>query len=162
MPKSPGKGRVVERILIRPLEPEDLDDVVRIEAASFPEPWPREAFVAALESPDVAQILVAVQPSRPKGSVLGYACFWLVRSELHLANIAVDADYRRKGIATLLIERVEEAALIASARYVVLEVRSTNEPARALYEKLGFVKAGIDEGFYFDGEDADILVKRLI
>lgn len=80
----------------------------------------------------------------------------------HLVSIAVKREYRRRGIGSALLRRTIE---VVSGRYnansIYLEVRVSNEPAIRLYEKHGFVKARVVSGYYSDGEDAYIMVKRL-
>ena len=143
------------------MRPADLDEVGAIERASFRVPWPQEAFAMAIGNPEISEMLVASFRERGREVVAGYLCFWFVSREIHLANIAVGKPYRRKGIASMLLETVVEAALARSATYIVLEVRSSNTVAKALYRKFGFVRAGVRRGYYENGENADILVKKL-
>ncbi len=80
----------------------------------------------------------------------------------HLVSIAVLEEYRRRGIGSKLLENSIRAALeIYDAESMYLEVRVSNEPAIRLYEKYGFKKVRIIKGYYMDGEDAYVMVKRL-
>ena len=80
----------------------------------------------------------------------------------HLVSIAVRAPYRRKGIGSKLLEEtIRVMREVYKTDSIYLEVRVTNEPAIRLYEKFGFRKARIVKGYYADGEDAFIMVKRL-
>ena len=80
----------------------------------------------------------------------------------HVISIAVLSEYRRRGIGSALLR---EAINVMQRNYdvdaVYLEVRVSNYPAISLYEKFGFVKARIIKGYYRDGEDAYVMVKRL-
>ncbi len=80
----------------------------------------------------------------------------------HVISIAVLQEYRRRGIGSALMS---EALKIFEKKYdvdsVYLEVRVSNQPAINMYEKFGFVKARIIRGYYRDGEDAYVMVKRL-
>ena len=80
----------------------------------------------------------------------------------HVISIAVLQEYRRRGIGSALMS---EALNIFEEKYdvdsVYLEVRVSNQPAINMYEKFGFVKARIIRGYYRDGEDAYVMVKRL-
>jgi len=80
----------------------------------------------------------------------------------HVISIAVLQEYRRRGIGSALMS---EALKIFEEKYdvdsVYLEVRVSNQPAINMYEKFGFVKARIIRGYYRDGEDAYVMVKRL-
>ena len=80
----------------------------------------------------------------------------------HVISIAVLQEYRRRGIGSALMS---EALKIFEEKYdvdsVYLEVRVSNQPAINMYERFGFVKARIIRGYYRDGEDAYVMVKRL-
>ncbi|MGC9112250.1 ribosomal protein S18-alanine N-acetyltransferase [Acidilobus sp.] len=80
----------------------------------------------------------------------------------HVISIAVLAEYRRKGVGSALMH---EAINVLKSKYdvdaIYLEVRVSNAPAINLYEKFGFEKARIIKGYYRDGEDAYVMVKRL-
>lgn len=80
----------------------------------------------------------------------------------HLVSIAVRAPYRRRGIGSKLLEEtIRVMREVYRTDSIYLEVRVSNEPAIRLYEKFGFRKARIVKGYYADGEDAYIMVKRL-
>ncbi len=75
-------------------------------------------------------------------------------------NVAVDPDYRRRGIATRLLEHVFESTRDDQRRGYTLEVRVSNDRAISLYERLGFERQGIRRGYYTDNrEDALIMWK---
>ena len=80
----------------------------------------------------------------------------------HLVSIAVLKEYRRRGIGSKLLEETIRASReFYDAEAIYLEVRVSNKPAISLYEKFGFKKARIIRGYYMDGEDAYVMVKRL-
>jgi len=137
---------------------EDLDEVLEIERASFSMPWSRGAFTYEIERNRVARCWVMREESR----VAGYLCLWEVADELHITNVAVHPAYRRRGIAREMLAAVLEDAVRRSLSVVGLEVRPTNEEARALYESFGFRVVGRRRGYYYDtGEDALIMEARL-
>ena len=75
----------------------------------------------------------------------------------HVMNVAVDPDERRRGVATALLERLYEEVSDPEAQYT-LEVRRSNTPAMALYERQGFRAAGVRRRYYHDnGEDAVVM-----
>ncbi|MCR4401365.1 MAG: ribosomal protein S18-alanine N-acetyltransferase [Firmicutes bacterium] len=139
---------------ISPMRQSDLDDVMRIEKASFPTPWSRNAFLSEIYENSRACYLVA----RQSGKVIGYVGIWIILEEGHITNIAVHPDFRRRGIGERLMKAIMDYARSKGAKRFTLEVRVSNVGAQKLYEKLGFVSAGIRPGYYHDnGEDAMIM-----
>jgi ribosomal-protein-alanine N-acetyltransferase len=132
----------------------DLPDVLVIERASFSMPWSRGAFLYEIEQNQVARCWVG----RAEGRIVGYICLWEVADELHVTNVAVHPDVRRRGIARALLESVFARARAANSRMVLLEVRPSNTEALALYESFGFRVVGRRRGYYYDtGEDALVM-----
>lgn len=136
------------------MRPEDLDEVLGIERASFSMPWSRGAFLYEMQQNRVARCWVM----REQGRVLGYLCLWEVAEELHITNIAVHPSFRRQGIGRTLLQGVLDDARHRKLRVVVLEVRPSNTEARTLYETIGFRVIGRRRGYYYDtGEDALVM-----
>lgn len=101
-----------------------------------------------------------LMPGDRMGSLLGYVCFWLVADELQITNIAVHPHYRQRNIGLHLLLHAIHLGHKAGARFAVLEVGCFNKPARALYEKLGFV-AGQKRSRYYHESNEDALVMTL-
>jgi [ribosomal protein S18]-alanine N-acetyltransferase len=132
----------------------DLTDVLVIERASFSMPWSRGAFLYEIEQNQVARCWVG----REDGRIVGYICLWEVVDELHVTNVAVHPDARRRGFARALLESVFAHAHAAGSRIVLLEVRPSNSEAIPLYESFGFRVVGRRRGYYYDtGEDALVM-----
>ena len=92
------------------------------------------------------------------GHALGFCSFWRVLDELHINNLAVAHAYRRRGIATALLTFVLNEGARLGAHRATLEVRRSNDAARQLYERLGFVAAGVRRAYYTNPiEDALVL-----
>ena len=143
---------------LEPMRVEDLDEVLEIERASFSMPWSRGAFTYEIERNRVARCWVTREDDR----VAGYLCLWEVADELHITNVAVHPAYRRRGIGRAMLAAVLEDAVRRSLSLVGLEVRPTNDEARALYESFGFRVVGRRRGYYYDtGEDALVMEARL-
>ena len=142
--------------VIRPVSSEaDIDDILRIEAISFTNPWTREMYLSELEHRDVSFFYVARDAV---GEAVGFCSCWLVLDEIHINNLAVLPEQRRNGVASALIEHVLREGGERGARRATLEVRRSNEPARKLYEKFGFAVTGVRRGYYTKpDEDALIL-----
>jgi ribosomal-protein-alanine N-acetyltransferase len=148
------------------MQPDDLDEVMVIERAAFLHPWSPELFRRELEH-DWSTILVAVEPltsASGKGSerIIAFLIFWLVHDEVHILNVAVLPEYRRKGIARLLMSETEKRAYAASAALMTLEVRRSNVAALDLYREFDYRAVGVRPNYYADeGEDAIVMVKEL-
>ena len=136
------------------MRPDDLDEVLGIERASFTMPWSRGAFLYEIQQNRVARCWVM----REEGQVVGYLCLWEVADEVHITNVAVRPDARRQGIARGLLSSVLDNARARGFKIVVLEVRPSNHHALTLYESFGFRVVGRRHGYYYDtGEDALVM-----
>jgi [ribosomal protein S18]-alanine N-acetyltransferase len=140
---------------IRPLGLSDLNAIDGIEQRAYTTPWSRSMFASELAKAS-SVCLGAFDGERLIGYVINsrYVDAW------HIMNVAVDPDYRRRGIATRLLDSVFESTRDDQRRGYTLEVRVSNDRAISLYEKLGFVRQGFRRGYYTDNrEDALIMWK---
>lgn len=134
-----------------------IEDVVRLEAASFSHPWPREMLARELQNESVARVYVL---RNGRGELLAFCGCWFIADELHINTLAVRAEARRRGLATRLMRHVFAEALAAGARRATLEVRRSNVAALKLYDGLGFEIHAIRPHYYADPiEDGLILWK---
>lgn len=130
-----------------------VDDVLEIENASFSLPWTRGMLEDEF-SKEIATYLGIVDNDR----VIAYAGFWTIFDEAHITNIAVSSGYRRQGFAKALIKEMKNLCKKNGITKMTLEVRKSNAPAIALYEKAGFEGVGFRKGYYEDNkEDALIM-----
>lgn len=142
--------------LIRPLFPEDLVDVIRIEKECYPYPWTAGIFRECLR--------------------VGYACFglqlgddfagysisnWAV-GECHLLNLCIDSRFQKQGYGKTMLEHCIGHAVSLDCHVMFLEVRPSNVDAAQLYLKRGFEEVG-SRPAYYQAEDGreDALVMRL-
>ncbi len=90
--------------------------------------------------------------------ILGYSGFWLMVGEAHISTIAVQPNWRRRGIGELLLVAMLDRAMELEAEMATLEVRVSNVTAQNLYRKYGFRQVGLRRRYYRDsGEDALIM-----
>lgn len=140
---------------IRPMTLKDLEPVMAIEESCFEQAWTRESFVYEIMINQVAQYFVFEWDS----NVVGYVGIWLLETEIHITNLAVVPLLRRQGIATKLLEFVEEYGKKLKYSHFSLEVRENNDKAIQLYEKLGYNKTKILNGYYKD-QDGVLMEKK--
>ncbi len=142
------------KILIRPAGLADLQDVLRIEHASFDDPWSDTSLAGELLTDLLRLPLVA----EFEGRVIAFLMAWKVADQLHILNIAVEPSLRRSGIATMLLQAAAGEGARHGLNEITLEVRRSNQPAIRFYERHGFIEVGVREGYYADnGEDALIM-----
>ncbi|TML58117.1 MAG: ribosomal-protein-alanine N-acetyltransferase [Actinobacteria bacterium] len=141
----------------RRLELRDLADIERIERRSYPTPWSRSMFASEIAKPS-SICLGAFEAA--SGELLAYLIISRYVDAWHVMNVAVEPAYRRRGIASALLDRLFELTADDGRRGYTLEVRISNTHAIALYERLGFQGRGIRRGYYTDNrEDALIMWK---
>jgi ribosomal-protein-alanine N-acetyltransferase len=144
-------------IAYRRLKLRDLSAIEEIERSAYPTPWSRSMFAGELAKPS-SICLGAIDPARDQ--LVGYLIISRYVDAWHVMNVAVADEYRRRGIATQLMEHLFDVTANDARRGYTLEVRVSNEAAIQLYERLGFKARGIRRGYYTDNrEDALIMWK---
>jgi ribosomal-protein-alanine acetyltransferase len=142
------------RVRVEPMRLEDVPAVHSIERASFPVPWPDYAFRQEIQTNRLAHYLVV----RAGREIVAYAGIWLMVDEAHITTFAVAPAWRRRGVGGRLMLALMDVSLDLRARFMTLEVRLSNRPARELYGRFGFKPVGVRPRYYSDnGEDALIM-----
>lgn len=132
-----------------------VPQIARLETVCFSDPWVESSIASELENP-LSLWLVAMDGDR----VAGYVGSQSVLGEADMMNIAVSPDYRRQGIAKLLLLSLQKRLADQDVHSLTLEVRRSNEPAISLYTTDGFVQVGCRKNYYrHPTEDALILRK---
>ena len=130
-----------------------LDALVELERQCFSVPWTRAQIAAEL--PDGHHEFLAAEAD---GKLLGYVGMMYVLDEGYISNVAVAPDCRRQGIASALITALLRRADELQLSFVTLEVRESNAPAIALYERFGFAPVGRRKGYYDAPKEDAILM----
>jgi ribosomal-protein-alanine N-acetyltransferase len=134
-----------------------LTDILNIERVSFPSPWGRESFEHEVRNP-----LSRFWGILSDNGLVAYICFWVAAGEIHLMNIAVHPEMRKRGLGRLLMDKLVQTGVEEDARKIWLEVRPSNEAAKALYLRMGFTEVGRRRRYYTDtGEDAVVMALNL-
>lgn len=148
---------MTETLMIRPAEEKDVRQIEEIEQECFSVPWSYKSLHQDIVENKRALYIVAEED----GQICGYAGVWKIFDEGHITNVAVTKHCRRRHLARAILTYLFEAAGKEGVKRYTLEVRAGNEPAKKLYEGLGFSEAGIRKGYYEDnGEDALIMWKE--
>jgi [ribosomal protein S18]-alanine N-acetyltransferase len=140
---------------IRPLSLGDLSAIEQIERRSYPTPWSRSMFAGELAKP--ASLCLGAFEDDLLG---GYMIISRYVDAWHVMNIAVAPQFRRRGIATALLQKLFELTEDGSGRGYTLEVRVSNDGAIKLYERLGFTARGIRRGYYTDNREDALIMWR--
>jgi len=142
---------------IRKLKLRDLTAIEEIERQSYPTPWSRSMFAGELSKPSsICLGAIDVEANR----LVGYLIISRYVDAWHVMNIAVENEFRRRGVATRLMGRLFEITSGDGRRGYTLEVRVSNDAAIRLYESLDFKARGLRRGYYTDNrEDALIMWK---
>lgn len=141
-------------LTIRMADAQDADIIAQLEQICFTVPWTRESILRELEENSMALYFVA----EVDGTPVGYGGMWIIVDEGHIINIAVLPQYRGRHIASLIMAVLIAFGETRGVTRFTLEVRSSNEPAKAVYRKFRFREEGLRRGYYQDnGEDAIIM-----
>ena len=143
-----------DEILIREADISDAADIAEVEVQCFPKPWSEDVIRHDLSENGKARYYVAVDG----GHVVGYMSVWVLDYEGFINNVAVIPSYRRRHIASMLVETMLEATEAEGIVSHTLEVRKSNKAARRLYELFDFKETAVRSHYYSDnGEDAIIM-----
>jgi ribosomal-protein-alanine N-acetyltransferase len=145
------------QVTIDLMERADLSEILAIEKESFSSPWSAGMFTEEIEN-KLAQCLVIRITSEGKSIIGAYIVFRLIVDEAHLHNLAVKKEFKRHGLAQILLETMKNIAMQVGIGACTLEVRESNKEAISLYRKCGFVVKGRRPLYYTDThEDALIM-----
>jgi [ribosomal protein S18]-alanine N-acetyltransferase len=165
-----------QQLAIEPMREGDVPVVQEIEKEIFSTPWPRNAYYRELASRNTAHYIVlrresggggsgeGLRPADPRGGppplmeIIGYGGMWRMYDEAHVTTIGVRRDQQRGGYGRIVFAALVQAAYDLGAKWITLEVRTSNENAQRMYENFGFKVIGRRRGYYTDnGEDAIVM-----
>ena len=138
---------------IRPATTRDLRALVRLEEASFPEPWNENLLRSEIQGGPSRRYSVAVLGRR----IVGCLGLMTVDDEVHINTLSTDPSHRGEGIATRLLLEGIGAVVSSGARHLTLEVAASNQSAQSLYRKFGLAPVGVRRGYYANGEDGLVM-----
>ncbi len=165
------------RVLVRHMQPEDISQVVAIDRLSFTTPWPANAYRFEITHRDTSHLVVLglmsnsdeltgirrlmtkIRGGTTTGTLAGYGGCWLIAGEAHISTIAVHPNYRGQGFGELLLASMLKRAIMLDGEYSVLEVRESNYPAQALYQKYEYRVVGRRQRYYRDNREDALLME---
>ena len=112
-----------------------------------------------IELTDPKRICIGIIEIETK-KLLGLCSSWLVIDELHITSVAINPSHQRKGLGKFLFTELLKRSTSLNINCIYLEVKETNEPAKAFYKSMGFKTVGNRSNFYKDGTDALLLTKE--
>ena len=145
--------------LLRPAESRDINDIVRIEQASFADPWSEESFRRILGGHSAIFQVMVIPPAN---EVAGYIIAFAIGSDAELLNVAVEPRHRLQGLAGMMLDAVLIQLGANGVRTAFLEVRESNRAGLALYASRGFTEIGRRRNYYRRPVEDALVMRRII
>lgn len=145
-------------MIIREMNQKDVQAIAALERQCFSDPWSEKSITSELDN-----LLSYWLVAEDDGCIIGYVGSQSVLDAADMMNLAVSPHYRRQGTGEALVKALADHLQQNNVIALLLEVRVSNTPAIALYQKLGFEQVGRRPGYYHNPrEDALILRKELV
>ncbi len=145
----------MDDITVKKATADDIDFISMLEEKTFSSPWDKNSLLYAVNDPDTLFFLAEY-----KGEKAGYISAKYIAGETDINNVAVEENFRKRGVASALLTKLTDASEKLDCDFITLEVRDSNDPAINLYKKFGFTLAGVRKNYYtLPTEDALILTK---
>ena len=132
-----------------------VPQIAYLETVCFHDPWSEKSIASELENA-LSLWLVAVEGDE----VIGYVGSQTVLGWTDMMNVAVHPDHRRKGVGEKLVLALEDALKEQESTCLTLEVRASNQPAKSLYEKLGFSEVGRRKNYYRNPKEDALIMRK--
>ena len=148
-----------ERLALRPMAADDVDEVYALECSVFPHPWSRANFMDSLASGYDAWVV-----RDDGGALVGYFLLMYALDEAHLLDVAVEGRHHGAGLGRFLLDRIAARARSQGMASILLEVRPSNERALHVYRRCGYAEIGRRKGYYpaHEGRREDAIVMRYV
>jgi ribosomal-protein-alanine N-acetyltransferase len=145
------------KLIIRDIQEDDLPAVMEIEKISFTAPWSEQDFLNEMYKKNALSKVAVIE-----GNIIGYISVNYHLHESHILNLAVHPDFRRQGIATILMGDVTKELKKRGCAFMYLKVRVSNTGTQRFYELLGFKVESIRKKYYDNpDENALVMIRRL-
>ncbi len=145
---------------IQRAEKAELSKIAALESKIFSDAWSEKSLIETWNQKN-AEIFTArymIKESEDDDELAGYVIFYYVLDEGEIARIAVSPKARRQGTATQIYQRLEKFCREKEITKIMLEVRESNEAARAFYSRCGFKEDGIRKNYYDEPKENAVLM----
>jgi ribosomal-protein-alanine N-acetyltransferase len=142
---------------LRPAEIKDINALMAIENECFINPWKKDQFLYELTDNPCSNVAVL----EFNGMIVGFYDYWHTFDSATICQIAVTKQFRKLGLAYMMMEDIIKDCYAKRVINITLEVRKSNAGAIRLYEKNGFEKILVKPAYYSDGEDALYMVRKV-
>ncbi len=139
----------MQKIQITKMCKDDLQDIYKICESSFPIPWEFTSF-----ENELSNILATYLIAKIENKIVGYIGLWFIMDECQIVTLAIHEDYRRQGIASLLLNAMMKECKKHGTTYISLDVRASNIAAQKLYAKYGFIEETIRKKYYLNPDNS--------
>jgi ribosomal-protein-alanine N-acetyltransferase len=140
--------------MIRKMTFWDMPRVTALEEKLFSSPWSEKVFEEELENNPYSHYVVWDDQG-----VIGYLGLWVVDTTIQITTLGVDPSHQREGIAKRLLQYMVEYAQSNGISLITLEVRPSNQAAKALYSSFGFKTVALRKNYYTQpDEDAELML----
>jgi [ribosomal protein S18]-alanine N-acetyltransferase len=153
-PAAPEEHRGAVTVRISPMRRRHIRSILKIENVVYPRPWAGSVFASEIDQVPRARRYYVAHIGR---RLVGYGGLLVAPDSAHITNVAVDAEFRRQGIASRLLLALARDAITRGSPALTLEVRVGNDGAQQLYRQFGFAPAGMRKRYYEGTDDAIVM-----
>ncbi len=144
------------QVKIRPMQQNDLDDVMKIESTVYGEHhWNKDSFESEIAT-ELGNYFSLIEAKSNK--LIGYGGFWNILDEGHITTIAIAKEYQGKGLSELLLQKFIDLGYKKLIKWFTLEVRVSNMAAFGLYKKYLFESSGVRPKYYQDTQEDALIM----
>lgn len=144
----------MDKLVIRKMEETDIEPILEVEAASFPDPWSKDILYQEIVKNSFAHYYVMLMGEK----YIGYVGLWIVMDDAQITNIAILPAYRGRKLGEKLFDFAVKQAIQLGVRRLSLEVRVSNIAAQRMYQKFGLVPGGIRKNYYKNNQEDAIVM----
>jgi ribosomal-protein-alanine N-acetyltransferase len=149
--------RRMSKLIIRDMQEYDFPAILGIEQASFASPWNEQDFLNEIYKKNTLSKVAVFD-----GNIIGYICVNYHIHKSNILNLSVHQDFRRLGVATILLDEIMRGLKKKGCAFLYLKVRVSNSIAQRFYKIFGFKVESIRKKYYDNpDEDALQMMRRL-